>query len=142
MASSSFHAAPVVQVQHSPGSSSTGTADEAGQGEGLGYTLNIPVSFGTEDCDYFAHFKDRIGPALRSYNPDFILLSAGFDAHWRDPLGDVRLTTEGFGILSKIVTDWASELCEGRLVSVLEGGYDLKGLSESTQVHLKALIEV
>ena len=126
------------QAPHYPG---TGTTDEAGQGEGLGYTLNIPVSFGTEDCDYFAHFKDRIGPALRSYNPDFILLSAGFDAHWRDPLGDIRLTTEGFGILSKIVTDWASELCEGRLVSVLEGGYDLKGLSESTQIHLKALTE-
>ena len=86
--------------------------------------------------------ETALAPALRTYNPDFIFLSAGFDAHWRDPLGDIRLTTEGFSTLSKIVTDWASELCEGRLVSVLEGGYDLKGLSESTQVHLKALIEV
>ena len=127
------------QAPHYPG---TGAADETGLGEGLGYTLNIPVSYGTEDGDYFAHFRNRIGPAIRTYNPDFIFLSAGFDAHWRDPLGDIRLTTEGFSTLSKIVTDWASELCEGRLVSVLEGGYDLKGLSESTEAHLKALIEV
>jgi len=127
------------QALHYPG---TGAADETGLGEGLGYTLNIPVSYGTGDGDYFAHFRNRIGPAIRTYKPDFIFLSAGFDAHWRDPLGDIRLTTEGFSTLSKIVTDWASQLCEGRLVSVLEGGYDLKGLSESTQVHLKALTEV
>ena len=127
------------QAPHYPG---TGAADETGLGEGLGYTLNIPVSYGTEDGDYFAHFRNHIGPALRTYKPDFIFLSAGFDAHWRDPLGNIRLTTEGFSTLSKIVTDWASDLCEARLVSVLEGGYDLKGLSESTQVHLEALIEV
>jgi acetoin utilization deacetylase AcuC-like enzyme len=126
------------QAPHYPG---TGAASETGQGKGLGSTLNIPVPYGSEDSSYFDIFKRRVGPALRTYNPDFILLSAGFDAHWRDPLGDIRLTTEGFRTLSKMVAEWAGLQSQGRLVSVLEGGYDLEGLCESTQVHLEALIE-
>ena len=126
------------QAPHYPG---TGAASETGQGKGLGSTLNIPVPYGSEDSSYFDIFKRRVGPALRTYNPDFILLSAGFDAHWRDPLGDIRLTTEGFRTLSRMVAEWAGLQSQGRLVSVLEGGYDLEGLCESTQVHLEALIE-
>jgi acetoin utilization deacetylase AcuC-like enzyme len=126
------------QAPHYPG---TGAASETGQGKGLGSTLNIPVPYGSEDSSYFDIFKRRVGPALRTYNPDFILLSAGFDAHWRDPLGDIRLTTEGFRTLSRMVAEWAGLQSQGRLVSVLEGGYDIEGLCESTQVHLEALIE-
>lgn len=126
------------QAPHYPG---TGAASETGQGKGLGSTLNIPVPYGSEDSNYFDIFKRRVGPALRTYNPDFILLSAGFDAHWRDPLGDIRLTAEGFRTLSRMVAEWAGLQSQGRLVSVLEGGYDLEGLCESTQVHLEALIE-
>ena len=126
------------QAPHYPG---TGAASETGQGKGLGSTLNIPVPYGSEDSHYFDIFRKHIGPALRTYKPDFILLSAGFDAHWRDPLGDIRLTTEGFRTLSRMVAEWAGQQSQGRLVSVLEGGYDLEGLCESTQVHLEALIE-
>ena len=104
-----------------------------------------PLTFGTivgrNVGEYFDIFRKHIGPALQTYNPNFILLSAGFDAHWRDPLGDIRLTTEGFRTLSRMVAKWAGQQSQGRLVSVLEGGYDLEGLCESTQVHLEALIE-
>ena len=128
------------QAPHYPGVR-TGAAGETGQGKGLGSTLNIPVPYGSEDSSYFDIFKRRVGPlhcehitpTLSSYQ--LVSMPTG------EILGDIRLTTEGFRTLSKMVAEWAGLQSQGRLVSVLEGGYDLEGLCESTQVHLEALIE-
>lgn len=118
----------------------TGSADEIGCGEGRGSTLNIPVPAGLHDADYLEHFQTTIIPALNNFSPDFILISAGFDAHRRDPLGQMRLSAPGFARLTELVVTQASKQCEGRLVSILEGGYDLGGLCESVEAHLRELI--
>jgi acetoin utilization deacetylase AcuC-like enzyme len=78
-------------------------------------------------------------PAAEAFRPDFVLVSAGFDAHRSDPLGSMRLTEEGFGRLTGVLTGLAGHLCGGRLVSVLEGGYDLEGLAACVAAHLEAL---
>ena len=128
----SIHQAPLY-----PG---TGAADERGQGAGRGQTLNIPLPAGSTDADYRRHFTDTILPALDQFQPDFILLSAGFDAHRRDPLGQVLLSAEGYGELTKLVLQLATRHCEGRLVSLLEGGYDLEATAASVAAHLSALL--
>ncbi len=125
------------QHPHYPG---TGAAGETGHGLGKGFTLNVPVAGGSTDDDYIGHFNRSLVPALRAYNPQFIILSAGFDAHQRDPLGDVCLSTEGFGALSDIALELAAEHCSGKLVSILEGGYDLEALSTSALVHVQKLV--
>ncbi len=128
----SIHQAPLY-----PG---TGAADERGQGAGRGQTLNIPVPAGSTDAEYLGHFTDTIIPALDQFQPDFILLSAGFDAHRRDPLGQVLLSAEGYGELTELVLQLATRHCEGRLVSLLEGGYDLEATAASVAAHLSALL--
>ncbi|HRA48849.1 MAG TPA: histone deacetylase [Thermomicrobiales bacterium] len=109
----------------------TGSANERGTGKGEGYTLNIPLAAGTGDTDYLAHFRDTVGPALVNFHPDLILVSAGFDAHARDPLGGMRVSTAGFGQMAAMIREWSENLAEGRLVAVLEGGYDLTALADS-----------
>ena len=128
----SIHQAPLY-----PG---TGAADERGQGAGRGQTLNIPLPAGSTDADYRRHFTDTILPTLDQFQPDFILLSAGFDAHRRDPLGQVLLSAEGYGELTELVLQLATRHCEGRLVSLLEGGYDLEATAASVAAHLSALL--
>ena len=128
----SIHQAPLY-----PG---TGVADERGQGAGRGQTLNIPVPAGSTDAEYLGHFTDTIIPALDRFQPDFILLSAGFDAHRRDPLGQVLLSAEGYGELTELVLQLATRHCEGRLVSLLEGGYDLEATAASVAAHLSTLL--
>lgn len=128
----SIHQAPLY-----PG---TGAADERGLGAGRGQTLNIPVPAGSTDAEYLGHFTDAIIPALDQFQPDFILLSAGFDAHRRDPLGQVLLSAEGYGELTELVLQLATRHCEGRLVSLLEGGYDLEATAVSVAAHLSALL--
>jgi len=118
----------------------TGAADERGLGAGRGQTLNIPVPAGSTDADYLGHFTDTIMPAIDQFQPDFILLSAGFDAHRHDPLGQILLSAEGFGQLTELVLQLATRHCEGRLVSLLEGGYDLEGTAASVAAHLSALL--
>ena len=95
---------------------------------------------GSTDADYRRHFTDTILPALDQFQPDFILLSAGFDAHRRDPLGQVLLSAEGYGELTELVLQLATRHCEGRLVSLLEGGYDLEATAASVAAHLSALL--
>ncbi len=124
------------QFPHYPG---TGAHSETGRGLGAGYTLNIPVQPGAGDADYLRSWDAIIAPALRAYQPQFILLSAGFDAHARDPLGNIQVSTEGFKQLSHRVRALAEELCEGRLVSILEGGYDIEALCASVKGHVSAL---
>lgn len=108
-----------------PGS---GTLDEEGAGAGLGYTLNVPLPAGSDDDIYLTVFEDLIVPAVRDFQPQLLLVSAGFDAHQDDPLANMRVTTAGFGALASIVRSLADELCDGRLVLVLEGGYNLEAL--------------
>ena len=119
----------------------TGGADQQGAGEGQGLTLNVPLPAGSGDRDFEQAFTEKLVPAARQFRPDFVLISAGFDAHQNDPLGGMRVTAEGYGKLTRIVKQIAEENCHGRLVSVLEGGYNLDGLAASVEMHLRYLLD-
>lgn len=108
----------------------TGAATERGRGKGEGYTLNLPLEIGTKDEQIEKQYREQVIPKLREFKPQLILISAGFDAHELDPLGQLRLTTAGFGRLTKMLLDAANELCEGRVVIVTEGGYDLDAIED------------
>jgi acetoin utilization deacetylase AcuC-like enzyme len=84
-------------------------------------------------------FDAVVMPALEAFSPDLLIISAGFDAHQRDPLANINLTEEDFAVLTRQLVDFAATHCEGRVVSLLEGGYDLKGLSMSVGAHVRAL---
>lgn len=120
----------------------TGAADETGTGHGLGFTLNVPVPFGTARRDYHALFGHALEKAADKIRPELVLISAGFDAHARDPIGSLGLETEDFAALTRSVFDVAKTHAQGRLVSCLEGGYNLAALAESVESHLKALLEL
>ena len=109
----------------------TGALDETGMGEGAGYTVNAPMPATFGDAEYLRVFDEILAPVARQYRPEFILVSSGFDAHFRDPLGGMRLTEDGFAALARRVKRIAAECCEGRMVAALEGGYDLEALAES-----------
>ena len=119
-----------------PGS---GSALERGSGAGEGTTLNVPMPTGSRDADYLRAFEEKLVPAALLFSPDFILISAGFDAHDEDPLAHIKLTDDGFAAMTLIVRQLADELCEGRIVSVLEGGYNLDALSRSVERHVRVL---
>jgi acetoin utilization deacetylase AcuC-like enzyme len=108
-----------------PGS---GALNEQGRGGGLGTTLNLPLPHGVGDRGYPRLFDEVVRPALRRYRPQLILVSAGFDAHWSDPLGTEILSAQGYARLTRTLYDAAAELCDGQLVLVLEGGYNLDAL--------------
>ncbi len=129
-----------ISVHQSPLYPGTGAADECGVGSGAGYTLNLPLAPGLGNEAYVELFADRIVPAVRRFQPDFILVSAGFDAHKSDPLANMYVTESGFHQMTNIVLQLASSCCDGRLVSVLEGGYHLNALAASVEVHLAALV--
>jgi len=126
----------VHQYPFYPGS---GAADERGAGAGEGTTLNAPLPAGSDDKAYLDLFERVLVPAAEGFGPDFVLVSAGFDAHRAEFLGDMRLTEDGFARLTGVVKGLADRLCGGRLVSVLEGGYDLDALAGSVAAHLAAL---
>ena len=109
----------------------TGAATEVGSGEGEGFTLNLPFPAGYGDGQYVAAFLEIVEPVARRFAPQFILVSAGFDAHRRDPLAGMEVSEAGFGALARILLRTARDVCSGRLVAVLEGGYDLEGLARS-----------
>jgi acetoin utilization deacetylase AcuC-like enzyme len=115
------------QYPYYPG---TGASTEAGEGEGLGTTLNLPLPAGSTDADYASCYGDTVIPALESFRPAVILVSAGFDAHERDPLAGMRLTTSGYSALVGMLDDAAARLCGRRIAFVTEGGYDLDALRE------------
>jgi acetoin utilization deacetylase AcuC-like enzyme len=119
----------------------TGSAAETGRGRGLGYTFNAPVRFGTSRRDYHAHFISVLEKAADRCKPELVLVSAGFDAHARDPIGSLGLETEDFAELTRRVREVAAVHAGGRLVSCLEGGYDLEALAESVEAHLAILLE-
>jgi acetoin utilization deacetylase AcuC-like enzyme len=118
----------------------TGAADETGIGRGLGWTLNAPIRYGTSREDYQAAFRTALEKAADKARPELVLLSAGFDAHVRDPIGSLGLETEDFAWLTQQVKDVAKTHAGGRLVSCLEGGYDLEALAESVVAHLEGLL--
>jgi acetoin utilization deacetylase AcuC-like enzyme len=115
----------------------TGAAAEKGRGAGLGFTLNIPLAAGAMDAEIEQKYAQQVMPALRQFQPELLLISAGFDAHELDPLGQLRMTTEGFRRLTKALLDAADELCSGRVVMVTEGGYDLTAVAQC----LTAIVE-
>jgi acetoin utilization deacetylase AcuC-like enzyme len=126
------------QFPHYPG---TGARGERGQGEGEGSVVNCPMDAGSGDAEYLRAFESDVLPAIEAFDPEFVLVSAGFDAHLRDPLSATRVSAQGFQSMSEGICDLARERCGGRLVSMLEGGYDLEGLSESIEAHLGVLVD-
>jgi acetoin utilization deacetylase AcuC-like enzyme len=104
----------------------TGFVDEIGEGEGLGCTVNIPFPFGTGDRIYLKAMNEIVKPIIRQYKPEFILVSAGFDGHYADPVANLSLSAPCIQQIHEMTARLATEVCQGRLVSVLEGGYSLK----------------
>ncbi len=119
----------------------TGSRTERGIDEGEGYTLNIPIFAGAGEEEYSEAFSEEILPSLDNYHPDLIIISAGFDAHRDDPLANLNLTEESFAKFTSIIREHAERLCHGRIVSILEGGYNLTALARSVESHLRVLME-
>jgi len=117
----------------------TGAASEIGHGDGRGFTVNVPLEGGAVDEDYQYVFERVVLPALRRFAPELLLVSAGFDAHERDPLGGMRLTTPAFAAMTMALRAVAEECCHSRIVCVTEGGYDLQALAASIDVVLDTL---
>jgi acetoin utilization deacetylase AcuC-like enzyme len=124
------------QYPYYPG---TGAASEIGTGKGAGYTVNLPLAAGATDADYAAVYDAVAWPVLRQFKPELILLSAGFDAYEDDPLGGMRVTVAGFEKLTASLVAVAQETCGGRVVAMVEGGYDLTGLGECLRAAIRAL---
>jgi len=118
----------------------TGAADETGVGAGLGTIFNLPLPFGVSRTELLERFQTILTTAAARCRPELVLLSAGFDAHHADPIGSLGLETEDFAPLTSMVCDVADTYADGRLVSVLEGGYDKHALAECVDVHLKTLL--
>jgi len=110
----------------------TGDLDEVGEGEGRGFTVNLPMPAGMGDGDFRRAFREIVEPIGRDFDPELVLVSAGFDAHRDDPLGGMDMTPAGFAELMDVCLAVASGAARGRLVAVLEGGYDLDGIADST----------
>jgi acetoin utilization deacetylase AcuC-like enzyme len=123
------------QFPYYPG---TGAGHEIGREAGRGFTVNVPLDVGAVDEDYQLVFTSIVLPVLRQFEPDLIIVSAGFDAHERDPLGGMRLSTEAFGAMTRDLRGVADESSRGRIVSVTEGGYDLKALAASLDAVIDA----
>jgi acetoin utilization deacetylase AcuC-like enzyme len=114
----------------------TGARSETGEGN----IFNAPLAPGDGGSELRNAFSDHILPALDTFKPELIIVSAGFDAHVRDPLASLRMVEDDFAWVTRQIRDKAEKLCEGRLVSVLEGGYDLDGLSGSVAAHVTELM--
>ena len=119
----------------------TGHASETGVGKGAGSTINCPLPAGSGRQEIFGAFRDRLFPALEVFRPELLLISAGFDSRIDDPLGQFRLTDEDFADLTRMLLDFAAGPCAGRVVSVLEGGYNLSGLGSAAKAHMTQLLE-
>jgi acetoin utilization deacetylase AcuC-like enzyme len=119
----------------------TGWASEEGDGEGKGFTINVPVMPGSTEREYREAFETVLRPRAVEFDPDFVIVSAGFDAHKLDPLANVRLESSSFLELTRIVRSIADTHCSGRCLSVLEGGYHLAALGESAAFHVAGLLE-
>ena len=130
--------ASVHQYPFYPG---TGAADETGHGAGRGFTVNVPLPAGTGDRKFLDAIERTLFVHAAQFAPDIIILSAGFDAHTDDRLAGLCVSTSAFAAASRLVCECAREVCSGRVVSVLEGGYNLSALAESVSVHVRTLLE-
>jgi acetoin utilization deacetylase AcuC-like enzyme len=117
----------------------TGSRGETGHGRGLGSTLNIPVRAETSADEQKRMFESAIEDMAKKFRPDLIMISAGFDGHLYDPLGQLRLEDSDFTAMTSVVKQWAAEVCNGRVVSCLEGGYNLETLGETVKNHVAEL---
>lgn len=120
----------------------TGMERETGNGQGEGYTLNIPLLAGADYSEFAEAWSDQALPALEKFKPELLLISAGFDAHIEDPLANLKLGSEDYGLLTKALVNFAAQSCRGRVVSVLEGGYNLSALASSAQFHVRSLCDI
>ncbi|MBI1902453.1 MAG: histone deacetylase [Planctomycetia bacterium] len=118
----------------------TGRSDETGSGAGLGTNLNIPVAFGTPRREFVRLFEAGLAAMADKMRPQLVLVSAGFDAHRQDPIGSLGLESEDFATLTNLVLAVAKTHAEGRVVSVLEGGYNPEMLAESVELHVRGLL--
>jgi len=116
----------------------TGTIPETGRGAGVGTTMNVPLPDGAGDEAFLRFGKDLLAPVARRFRPELILVSAGYDAHYQDPLAELEVTTAGFSALAQQVVALADELCRGRVVACLEGGYHLDALGASVAATVAA----
>ncbi|HEV2913443.1 MAG TPA: histone deacetylase [Pyrinomonadaceae bacterium] len=119
----------------------TGARGETGMGRGLNYTLNVPVRAATARSEQRRMFDVALAEIGAKFSPDLIIVSAGFDAHTSDPLGQLRLEDEDFVAMTRTVKQWAGEACKGRVVSCMEGGYNLGTLGRTVRSHVGALAE-
>src|SRR6185436_10300658 len=117
----------------------TGTRDETGHGRGRGYTLNVPSRAMTPTTDQRRAFDAAVSDMAGRLKPDLIIISAGFDAHESDPLGQLLLSDEDFVQMTAVLKQWAAETCGGRIVSCMEGGYNLGTLGETVRAHVREL---
>jgi len=128
-------------VHQSPLYPGTGARSETGRGAGAGATLNCPLPPGAGDRPFLDALRNELVPAAEEFRPDFVLVSAGFDAHRADPLANLDVTTDAFAEATRIVRRLADRVAGGKLVSVTEGGYDLVALAESATAHLRVLLQ-
>jgi len=126
------------QYPYYPG---TGSASEVGVGSGEGYNINVPLNAGMGDNEYVKIFFEILGPVIDQFNPEFILVSAGFDTYSGDPLGGMNVTPKGFAQLTRYLKEKAEKYCNGRIIYILEGGYDLDGLSLSVKEVVEEILE-
>lgn len=119
----------------------TGTRNEAGTGKGKGTTVNVPLPARSGEAEYMEALRKWVLPAVTAHRPSIIFVSAGFDAHEADPIGGMNLETESYSRLTRAIAQVASEVCEGRVVSALEGGYNLDALAASVHAHVEALLQ-
>ena len=128
-------------IHRSPFFPGTGKESDTGKGAGLGMTSNVEVAFGTDREVYFERFEKALVDIAKKTRPDLVMISAGFDAHRSDPIGSLGLETEDFDQLTRQVVGVANEYCGGKIVSMLEGGYNPSVLPHCVETHLKVLLE-
>ncbi|MFH2004730.1 MAG: histone deacetylase [Bacteroidota bacterium] len=129
-----------ISIHQYPFYPGSGSKSEKGEGKGEGFTLNFPMKAGSGEIEYLEVFCKEIIPVLDGYLPQLIIISAGFDAHKEDPLANMNLTDDTYRILTEMMAETAEKYAKGRIISVLEGGYNLQALSRSLQKHIEALI--
>jgi acetoin utilization deacetylase AcuC-like enzyme len=117
----------------------TGVESETGIANNI---CNMPLSPGSGSAEFRNAYLSRILPVLRHFEPELVIISAGFDAHTRDPLADLNVQTDDYAWVTRQLMDVADECCEGRVVSLLEGGYDLDALRDSAMIHVRTLMDV
>lgn len=127
------------QYPYYPG---TGAFDEVGRGRGRGFTVNVPLTIGHGDGEYLTIYHELLRPIALEYQPELILVSAGFDIHYGDPLGGMNVTPIGFAGLTRMVMDLADQCCDGKVVLTLEGGYNVLGERDSVKEVLKELADL